>query len=160
MAGHLTLTTGDVADALDRIAPPHLAQSWDNVGLLVGDRRAPCEGILLCIDLTPPVLAEAVRTRCSFVFAYHPPLFRPVNRLLADGGGTEAIVHRAIALGLAVYSSHTALDAAEGGTNDVLADLCGLRETEPFEYVGGPSSQLKLVTFVPPKDLERVAGAL
>lgn len=153
-------TVGDLTEALDQIAPPHLAQSWDNVGLLVGDRRAPCEGVLLCIDLTPPVLAEAIRKRVNFVFAYHPPLFRPISRLRADSGGTDAIVHRAIALGLAVYSSHTALDAAEGGTNDVLASLAGLRETEPFEYVGGGSGNVKVVTFVPAEALDRVAAAM
>ena len=160
MAKRSTFTVGQVADELDRIAPLHLAQSWDNVGLLVGDRRAPCEKVLLCIDLTPPVLAEAVRTAAQFIFAYHPPLFAPVKRLRADEGGTEGLVHRAIALGMALYSSHTALDAAEGGTNDVLARLVGLRATEPFEYVRSPSAQVKLVTFVPPADLERVAEAM
>jgi len=160
MAKQDSCTVGQVADELDRIAPPHLAQSWDNVGLLVGDRRASCEGVLLCIDLTPPVLAEAVRAAARFIFAYHPPLFAPVKRLRADSGGTEAIVHRAIALGMALYASHTALDAAEGGTNDVLAELAGLSATEPFEYVHSPNAQVKLVTFVPAGDLDRVAEAM
>jgi len=131
----LDVTVGDVAAAMDRIAPPSLAQSWDNVGLLVGDRAAWCDRVLLCIDLTPAVLNEAIAKRCSFVMAYHPPIFRPVARLLADSGGTDAIVHKAIANGIAVYSPHTALDAVPGGTNDVLAGLCGLTEIEPFEYV-------------------------
>jgi len=155
-----SVTVGDVARVLDEIAPPALAQSWDNVGLLVGDRNTLCRSVLFCIDLTRPVLQEAIAGRCDLILAYHPPLFQPVRRLLADSSGTDAVVHRAIAAGLAIYSPHTALDAAAGGTNDVLAGLCGLRDTEPFEYVGTGEPRCKLVTFVPPARLERVASVL
>jgi len=154
------VTVGDVTRVLDEIAPPALAQSWDNVGLLVGDRSAPCRSVLFCIDLTHSVLQEAIGSRCDLILAYHPPLFRPISKLLADSSGTDAVVHRAIAAGVAIYSPHTALDAAPGGTNDVLAGLCGLRDIEPFEYVGTGEPRCKLVTFVPPDQLERVASGL
>ena len=150
-------TVGDVTGVLDEIAPPALAQSWDNVGLLVGDRDAPCRSMLCCIDLTPSVLDEAIASRCDLILAYHPPLFQPITRLLADSAGTDAIVHRAIAAGIAIYSPHTALDAAAGGANDVLAGLCGLRDIEPFEYVDSGEPRCKLVTFVPPAQLEQIA---
>lgn len=155
-----TVTVGDVAVAMDHIAPPNLAQSWDNVGLLVGDSAAACRSILLCIDLTGPVLKEAIEAGCGLVLAYHPPLFKPVGRLRADSSGTDAIVHRAIAAGVAIYSPHTALDAAPGGTNDVMAELCGLSDVEPFEYTTPAGTQSKVVTFVPAKDVDRVAAAM
>lgn len=155
-----SVAVGRVADFLEALAPPHLAQSWDNVGLLAGDRAAPCRRIILCVDLTPPVLKEAASRKTDLIVAYHPPLFRPVQRLLADSAGTDAIVYRAIASGMALYSPHTALDAVPGGTNDVLAALCDLRETEPFEYVTGTADAYKLVTFVPEAELERVASAI
>lgn len=155
-----TITVGDVADLLDAFAPPSLAQSWDNVGLLAGDRTSTCQSVLLCIDLTPPVLHEAVKAHHSLVVAYHPPLFRPVQRLLADSPNTDAIVYRAITAGIAIYSPHTALDAAPGGTNDVLAALCGLSEVEPFDYPTPPSTQSKIVTFVPAAQVDRVADAM
>ncbi len=154
------VSVGVVAEALDRIAPPRLAQSWDNVGLIVGDRGAACRRVLMCIDLTPPVLDEAAGKACELVVAYHPPLFRPVQRLLARSGGTEAIVHRAIASGIAIHSPHTALDAAVGGTNDVIAQMCGLVGVEPFEYTSPDPRRYKLVTFVPMGHLEQVAGAM
>lgn len=156
-----TMTTiGDVAAAMDHIAPPHLAQSWDRVGLLAGDPGAACRSVLLSIDLTGPVLAEAIDAKCGLVLAYHPPLFRPVGRLRADSGGTDALVYRAIASGIAIYSPHTALDAAPGGTNDVMAGLCGLNDVEPFEYATPAGTQSKVVTFVPAKDVDRVAAAM
>ncbi len=154
------VNVGHVADLLDALAPPAMAQSWDNVGLLAGDRAAPCRRILLCIDLTPPVLREAIRVKADLVLSYHPPIFKPFSRLLADSGGTDGLVHQAIAKGIAIYSPHTALDAAPGGTNDVLASMCGLREIEPFDYVHPEGREVKLVTFVPPKDLDKVAQAM
>lgn len=154
------VTVGAVTAAMDQIAPPALAQSWDNVGLLVGDRSAACKRVLLCIDLTPAVLREAVASRCEMIVSYHPPLFKPVKRLLADSEGTESIVHQAIARGIAIYSPHTALDAAEGGVNDVLAGLCGLKDVGPFEYVSVGRREYKVVTFVPFAQLEEVASAM
>ena len=160
-----SFTVGHVASELDAIAPPFLAQSWDNVGLLVGDRGALCRRVLLCIDLTLPVLNEGIGAKCDLVVAYHPPIFRPIKRLVADSNNPvvddmDAIVHRAIAHGMAIYSPHTALDAAAGGTNDVMADLCGLTDVGPFEYVSPSPHQSKIVTFVPHAQLEKVAQAM
>jgi dinuclear metal center YbgI/SA1388 family protein len=149
-----------VASALNELAPPDLAQAWDNVGLLAGDRGGPCGKVLLCIDLTRAVLDEGSEAGCAMVVAYHPPIFRPVARLLADSDGTDAIVHDAIRRGVAVYSPHTALDAAPGGTNDVLAGLCGLSRIEPFEFVTPDPAPFKVVTFVPPDRLDAVARAM
>lgn len=148
-------------EALARIAPPQLAQSWDNVGLLAGDPDAPLRRVLCCVDLTPAVVDEAIKGKYNLVVAYHPPIFKPITCIRADGHGTEALVFRCVAAGIAIYSTHTALDAAEGGTNDVLAELCGVKETEPLEYVDEPGrEQCKLVTFVPSGQLDRVANAL
>ncbi len=142
-------TVGEAARALDELAPPALAQAWDNVGLLAGDREAVCRRVLLCIDLMPAVLEEAIAGKADLIVAYHPPIFKPVSRLIAQSDGPDALVHRAIRTGIAIYSSHTALDAAEGGTNDVMAGLCGLSDVQPFEYVSTGPRQFKLVTFVP-----------
>jgi dinuclear metal center YbgI/SA1388 family protein len=156
----ITSTVGEVATALDTIAPPNMAQSWDNVGLLVGDKSARCRQLLLCIDLTPAVLAEAVANQCEMILAYHPPIFRAIKHLRADSDETDAIVHDAIKAGIAIYSPHTALDAAPGGTNDVLAGLCGLTDVEPFEYTSQDGSQCKVVTFVPAEKIDAVSFAM
>lgn len=153
-------TVGEIAAVLDSMAPPSMAQSWDNVGLLAGDPAAPCSRILLCIDLTPAVLGEAMAGPFQMILAYHPPIFKPITRLLADSGQTDALVHRAIAAGIAVYSPHTALDAAPGGTNDIIAGMCDLTEVEPFEYTAAESGQCKVVTFVPAEQVDAVAVAM
>jgi dinuclear metal center YbgI/SA1388 family protein len=155
------ITVGNVCTVLESIAPPELAQSWDNVGLLAGDLNATVRRVLLCIDLTPQVVDEAIAARIDFVMAYHPPIFKPVPSLRVPSDGTDEAVFRCIHHGIAVYSMHTALDAAEGGTNDVLAGLCGLKHTTPIEFAQKPGErECKLVVFVPPAEVDQVADAL
>ncbi|MCS6899506.1 MAG: Nif3-like dinuclear metal center hexameric protein [Myxococcales bacterium] len=119
-------------DAFEEIAPPRLAEPWDNVGLLAGDPSAPLRRLLLTIDYTPVVAQEARSLGCQAVVSYHPPLFQPVKRVVAGGGIFEAIRD-----GIALYSPHTALDVAPGGTNDVLCDLLGAGERKPLRVSHG-----------------------
>ena len=151
----------DLDQAMESIAPTALAQEWDNVGLIVGDPAAMIHRVLLCIDLTHAVIDEAIRKRIELVLAYHPPIFRPIGTLRADSTGTDALVFRCVEEGIAIYATHTALDAAEGGTNDVIAALLGIQQTGPLEWVdqAGPG-QHKLVVFVPPEEVENVADAM
>lgn len=122
----------DLVIAMDRLAPLGFAEPWDNVGLLLGDPEAALEGILVCVDLAPDVMDEAVSLGANAVVAYHPPLFRAVKRVVAGDLAFEALRR-----GLAVHSPHTALDAALGGTNDVLANSLGLVRTVPLRGAGG-----------------------
>jgi dinuclear metal center YbgI/SA1388 family protein len=115
----------DVLSVLEELAPLRYAESWDNVGLLVGDPRAEIANVLVTVDYTAEVAAEAVAAGATLVVAYHPPLFAAVKRVPHDALWAEAI-RRDIAL----YSPHTALDVAFEGTNDFLADACGVSATE------------------------------
>ena len=145
----------DVVDVLETVAPPDLAAEWDNVGLLIGDGEAVARKLMLCIDLTEDVLGEAIRAGAKMVMAYHPVIFKPVTCVTA---ADTPVPYAAARAGLAVYSMHTALDAAPGGTNDVLAGLLGLTDPQPIEPVT-PGRQCKIVVFVPPENVSVVADA-
>ncbi|MCU0658070.1 MAG: Nif3-like dinuclear metal center hexameric protein [Polyangiaceae bacterium] len=132
-------TLQDLLDAFERIAPPSLAEPWDNVGLLAGDPAAPLRHVLLTIDYTLAVAQEARSLRCDAVVAYHPPLFQAKKRVLPGDGIFEAIRD-----GIALYSPHTALDVAHGGTNDVLCDLLGAAERRPLRPVASPQGMENL----------------
>lgn len=144
-----------LVEAMERIAPTRFAEGWDNVGLLTGDPRREIHRILLTIDYTQTVDAEGQQKQCDVVVAYHPPIFQPLNRLLAG-----SVVFDAISRGVAIYSPHTALDVAEGGTNDLLADVLGLENRIPLRRLEPKANQLKLVTFVPRDHLDSVSDAL
>ncbi|GAB4144371.1 MAG: Nif3-like dinuclear metal center hexameric protein [Planctomycetota bacterium] len=113
----------DVLAELEAIAPPELAAEWDNVGLLVSPPRTRgmvCPRVMLTIDATPEVVSEALRQRASLLVGYHPPIFTPLRALDADEPLYGAL-REAWACGLAIYSPHTALDAAPGGLADWIA---------------------------------------
>lgn len=145
----------DVIGELESFAPLHLAAEWDNVGLLVGDSGATVRKLLLCIDLTEAVLAEALAAGAQMVMAYHPSIFRPINRLTAQ---SQPVVYQAARKGLAVYAMHTALDVVPGGTNDVLAETMGLVDPRPLDPTA-ESDQCKIVVFAPPADVANLATA-
>ena len=148
-----------------------MAEDWDNVGLIIGSAAWPLAGpILLTIDLTESVANEAAQKKCSAVVAYHPPIFNPIKRL-TDAPGSDAserIALRMARAGIAVYSPHTALDAAAGGVTDWLADgLAGgkgvgagdRRAIRPLAALV-TNQELKIVTFVPESALELVRDGL
>jgi dinuclear metal center YbgI/SA1388 family protein len=123
-----------VVDALERIAPLSGASSWDNVGLLVEPMLDASAGrILLCIDLTEAVLDEAIAQRAELIVAYHPPLFGGVKRLTQSSALQRSLL-RSVSAGIAIYSPHTALDAAVGGVCDWLGEGLGeLSASVPIE---------------------------
>lgn len=140
---------------LESIAPTRYAESWDNVGLLAGDGEREVKRALVTIDLTPAVAAEAFEASADAVIAYHPPLFHPIRRLTAS-----SVVFQAISRGVAIYSPHTALDVAAGGTNDVLAEIAGISQPGPLRAIAPAPWHFKLVTFVPKEQADGVADAM
>jgi dinuclear metal center YbgI/SA1388 family protein len=152
---------GELALALEAVAPSRLAADWDKVGMLVGDPAAPLKRALLCIDLTPDTLAEARRLRCQAIVAYHPPIFEPIARLTTmDARG--ALLLGCIERGIALLSPHTALDAVQGGVTDWLAECVGRGDRRPIEpaTAARPGEALKVVTFVPDYAVHVVRDAM
>ena len=158
----MSLPLARLVSALERIAPPELAESWDNVGLLV-DPRAPgaeleVSRVLLAIDATPAVVDEALATRTDCLVAYHPPLFEAKRRYQRS---SDTLLFAAASAPFAVYSPHTALDAAKDGLNDWLAHCVGPGEVEPLVTARpGAARELKLVVFVPEDHADALRDAL
>ncbi|KZO94069.1 NGG1p interacting factor 3 [Calocera viscosa TUFC12733] len=112
-----------VARAMERIAPLSLAESWDNVGILLeAVKPLTSQRVLLTIDLTPPVLASALShpNPPSTIISYHPPIFAPLKSLTHR----TPLQHTLLSLareGISVYTPHTALDNTDQGVNWWLA---------------------------------------
>ncbi|GAA39275.1 NIF3-like protein 1 [Clonorchis sinensis] len=116
---------------LQQYCTTHLADTWDNVGLLV-EPSPPhlVDKILVTNDLTEPVLAEAIRNQARLILSYHPPIFTPFKRL-TQLSWKERIVIRCLENGIAVFSPHTGLDAKDGGINDWLLSPFALERVQP-----------------------------
>jgi dinuclear metal center YbgI/SA1388 family protein len=147
----------ELASYLESIAPPKLAESYDNVGLLVGEPDTEITGVLINLDVTEDVIAEAVRQGCNVVVTHHPIWFTPRSRLNGEDYVSRCIIS-AIRNGVALYAIHTNLDNVRTGVNRVICEKLGLTGTRILQ----PKSATlrKLVTYVPEPDAEKVLHAL
>ncbi len=150
----------DIAERIEKIVPLKLAQDWDNVGLLIGDRRRNVKNILLTIDVTKDVVAEAKRLKTDLIVSYHPVIWDGLKKITADS--PSEVTYLLIKAGISVFSIHTALDVVAGGVNDGLAEIVGICDAEPIgDYVESPAGDnYKLVVFVPVKSAAKVANAV
>lgn len=135
----------EVLQVLEQLAPLSLAESWDNVGLLVEPSKSrPIKTILLTNDLTDAVMEEAENMSCNLIISYHPPLFRPVKRLVQKDW-KQRLAIRAVEAGMAVFSPHTSWDSVKGGVNDWLVGGLGSGQVSVLnQTLGGASHSHKL----------------
>ncbi len=140
---------------LEGLAPLPLAESWDNVGLLVGDRRAEVERVMTCLTITPAVAAESVNRGADLIVSHHPLPFRPVKQLNADTTVGRLLLEL-IAARVGVYSLHTAFDSAEEGINQRLAIGLGLQDVVPLVPSEDGSGAGRLGEFEEPSSLAEV----
>jgi dinuclear metal center YbgI/SA1388 family protein len=150
----------DIGAVVEKIAPLGLAQSWDNVGLLIGDPERTIRNVLLTIDITQAVVEEAKALKTDLILAYHPVIWDGLKRIRTDDGSRT--VHELIRSGIAVFCIHTALDAVGGGVNDGLAEIVGIEDPKPLgDYVEySPHDAYKLVVFAPVNALAEVCDAV
>jgi dinuclear metal center YbgI/SA1388 family protein len=141
-------TIADLEELMELIAPSRLAEEWDNVGLLVGERSHPLQRLLLCIDLREDVLAEAIGANVDAIVSYHPPIFQPLQKI-NDSTTQGRILIGALASGIAIHSPHTAADAAADGVNDWLASGLGQGQQHALRSNAIPriEEEVKIVTF-------------
>jgi dinuclear metal center YbgI/SA1388 family protein len=147
-----------ILDAMEHIAPCSLAEEWDNPGLLVGSPAQEIHKILVCLDISEPVLQHAVATGCDMILSHHPLIFHAIKKVRTDLP-LGRMLQKLLANNIAVYAAHTNLDIASGGVNDVLAERIGLTELKPLE-VTAEEELVKLVVYVPADYADRVRMAV
>lgn len=128
-------TVQSVTESLERLAPRALAQPWDNVGLMTGEADAAVTKILTALDVDEAVVEEAAACGANMILSHHPLIFSPLKSV-TDATWEGRCILKAARRGIAIFSAHTNLDAATGGTNDYLAELYGLRNVMPLSLEG------------------------
>ncbi len=124
-------TVREVVDALDRRYPRAWAESWDRVGLVLGDFDAPVATVLFVVDCVPETVDQALAAGADLVVAHHPLLLKPVSSIAPDTYKGR-IIHRLIRGGVALYAAHTNADTANPGVSDALAARFGLTGLRPL----------------------------
>lgn len=128
------MTVADCIEWLSETAPPELAEEWDNVGLLLGERESDVRRVMTCLTLTSDVAREAVDEEADLIVTHHPVLFRPVQRLTGETAEGRLLLEL-IREEVSVYSPHTAFDSARAGINQQLAESLGLLDVVPLRPV-------------------------
>lgn len=141
------VTLAELARRIAQWAPPRLAEDWDNVGLQVGDPDARVRRVMTCLEVTAPTVAEARRRRADAIVAHHPLIFRPMKSVL-ESRPAEKLLRELIKADLGLVVAHTNLDSARWGTNEVLAEACGLKRLGPL-FAAPEAEAFKLAVFAP-----------
>lgn len=152
------MTIKEVTQYLEKKFPLYLQEDFDNCGVQCGDVRQEITGAMVCFEMSEQVIDEAIENSCNLVISHHPLMLkRGINKIVpTDRVG--AMICKALAHNMVLYSMHTNIDSGEGGGNDAFAAKLGLRNVKVLEPHKG--LYRKLVVFVPAADAERLKSAL
>lgn len=147
----------EILDFLETIAPPAFQESYDNCGLITGERNMEITGAVVALDCIEAVVDEAIAARCNLIVAHHPIVFSGIKKLNGKNYIERTII-KAIKNDIAIYAIHTNLDNVPEGVNAKIAEKIGLKNTR----ILAPKSGLlrKFVTFCPADSAEKVREAL
>lgn len=143
---------------LEAWAPKTFAYDWDNVGLQVGSISDKTEAVLVTLDVNDAVVDEAIRLGANVIVSHHPMLFKPLKTIDFNTPKGK-LVRKLIKHDITVYASHTNLDIAEGGVNDLLAEKIGIENVQPM-VVTHEEPLYKLAVFTPVDHVNEVVDAL
>ncbi|MBW6436693.1 Nif3-like dinuclear metal center hexameric protein [Actinoplanes hulinensis] len=132
-------TVRTVVDALDTRYPRSWAESWDRVGLVLGEFDHPVTRVLCVVDCVPETVEQAVDLGADLIVAHHPLFLKPVSSIAPDTFKGR-IVHRLIRAGVALYTAHTNADVANPGVSDALAARLGLTDLRPLAPAEGAAA--------------------
>jgi len=152
------MTVYDIIKHLEDWAPKAIAWERDNVGLQVGNTTVKIKNILLSLDLTNEVIAEAIKANCNLIITHHPVLFNPLKTLDFANDKKSAMIAKLVKHNINVYSAHTNLDYTKQGVSYQLAGKLNLQKIRFLKNLS--ENQFKLAVFVPLTHINKVAEAV
>lgn len=124
-----------ICELIEGFAPLRFQEADDNAGLLVGFRDSRLTGVLICMDVTEPVIEEALATGCNMIVSHHPLLYKPVKQVTGLNRVDRCLM-KAIKHDIAIYAAHTNLDSILEGVSGQLAQLFGMKQVEILSVIG------------------------
>jgi dinuclear metal center YbgI/SA1388 family protein len=121
-------TVKNIYDYINSIAPFDTQEEWDNSGHLIGDFRKEVKTCVMALDATKKVCAFARDVGADLVLTHHPIIFGGISDVKSDSA-----VYTLVNAGIAALCAHTNYDAANGGINDSLAAILGLKNVVHLE---------------------------
>jgi len=147
----------DVINYLETIAPLAHQESYDNCGLLTGDKNDETTGVIITLDCTEDVVKEAISKKCNLIISHHPIIFSGLKKIIG-ANYVERTIIKAIKNNIAIYAIHTNLDNSIKGVNYQFAKQFGLKN---ISILNAKSNTLnKLVSFVPKENASNILEVL
>jgi dinuclear metal center YbgI/SA1388 family protein len=128
----MAANVSDIVQVMEAIAPSHLAEEWDNVGLQIGDQHWPVKTLAVALDPSLQTIEESHNKNADMLITHHPLLFRPLTAIHFDTP-IGSIIQRAVQYQMAIFAAHTNLDKTEDGLNDLLARRIGLQHLKVLQ---------------------------
>ncbi len=126
------MTVREIYDALNERIPEELREPWDNDGLMCApDDTLEVRRALVALDVTEDIVDYAISNDIDLILSHHPLIFKPVASIHEDDHVARKLI-KLIKNDVAVISFHTRADKVEGGVNDLLCDILGIRNATPF----------------------------
>lgn len=147
----------DIIKVLEKWAPIEYAENFDNIGLLVGNKKNKLKNILITIDLTEKVIYEALKKKCNLIITFHPIFFKGIKKITGSNNEEKCVI-LLIKNDISVYCIHTNLDNIWNGSNYELCKKLGLKRISTLL----PKKKIlkKLVTYVPLKYANKIRNIL
>lgn len=151
------MNIGAFTDYLETIAPLSYQESYDNSGLIIGNKTNAATGALFTLDVTEAVVDEAIALGFNLIIAHHPLIFKPIKRINGNDEVDRCII-KSIKHDIAIYAAHTNLDNAPQGVNAMICNKLGVAEARILEPAG--EMLRKVAVFVPLEHAEKVRNAM
>ena len=146
----------DIIKELENIAPTSMQESFDNSGLLVGDKNKEATGALLTIDTTEEIIDEAIKKNCNLIISHHPIIFSGLKSITGKNY-VERTILKAIKNDIAIYAMHTNIDNHKDGVSKRICEKLNLKNCKVLSPV---NNLKKLVSFVPINKASEVKEAI
>jgi dinuclear metal center YbgI/SA1388 family protein len=146
-----------IIDAIAELAPWDLAESWDQVGLQVGNENNIIHKILVSLDYNQQTLEEGLDLKVDGFIVHHPLIFKPIKQL-TNKTEIERLLIALIKHDLFLIAAHTNVDKAREGLNQYLAELLNLENIKPLNLAETVS--YKVVVFSPESYVEPLRKAM
>lgn len=153
-----TVKCQTIAGILDELAPKRLAESWDNVGLLVGDGKQKVSKVMVCLDVPEWVVEEAIEKDVDMLVAHHPMIFNGIKKVNSDTATGRKLLSL-IKNNISLYCLHTNYDIVAGGLNDIFARELGFKDSGVIEETYR-EKLFKLAVYVPSGHEDKVISAM
>lgn len=128
-----------VIDLIEKFAPLETQAKWDNSGWQINLGILDFSKIMTALTVTDSVIGQAVEKGCNLILSHHPVIFEPLKSI------ETGIITNAVKSGIQIYSAHTNLDIAKGGTTDMLSDKCGFGFCDNiYEFINGKKLDIAL----------------